>query len=306
MNYLRTILCAVLILTGMKTLAQTPSDAIMMQQRESCFAVIYDMGSFDRYWEGSSLRTNGTIATVSRNTLLPMIAIGIHDRINLIVAAPWVKTESSEPNGGRFAGAKGFQDIGLALKGLLIEREIGSGKLSILSTVGFSTPMTNYLSDYMPYSLGFGANEWSLRGILQYQMDNGLYFRSSVAYLWRGQTRIERDYYYNDGSYYTDIMDVPSAWNYQLAAGMWLFDNSLKFEGSYNLQNSTSGDDIRRYNAPQPTNKVDFGVLGFSAQYYLKKIKGLGALVYFNQTIAGRNTAKIHNLGVGLTYQFKI
>ncbi len=286
--------------------AQTPTDAIMMKQRESCIAVIYDHGRWDHYWEGTTLRNNETVSTLNRTMIMPMIAIGIHDKINLIVSTPYVKTKSSEPNGGRFAGAEGFQDIGLAIKAELFKHQIGKGKLAVLSTVGFSTPMSNYLSDYRPYSIGFGAYEWSFRGILQYELDNGVYFRSSLAHLWRGQTEAERDYYYNNGSYYTALMDVPNAWNYQAVAGTWLLNYSLKLEASYTAIKSTSGDDIRKYNAGQPTNKVQSDLLGISAQYYFSKLKGLGLLARFSQVIHGRNTGKFTTLRGGITYQFKL
>lgn len=286
--------------------AQTPTDAIMMKQRESCFALIYDHGAFDKYWEGGYLRSNGTIATVRRNTVLPMVAIGFFDRLNLIAAAPYIQTESSEPNGGKFAGAKGFQDLSLALKAEVVNRQAEKGELAFLATLGFSTPLTNYLSDYRPYSIGFGANELSLRGILQYKWNNGLYARAALAYLWRGQTKAERDYYYNNGSYYTAWMDVPSAWHYQGTLGKWMLDNSLKIEAVYTGLRSVSGDDIRPYIAPQPTNKVHEGLLGASAQYYFSKPKGLGLLAYFSQMLSGRNTGKPSIFGGGITYQFKI
>ena len=60
--------------------AQTPSDAVMMKQFEACFALMYDQGSWDHYWEGSYLRTNGNVGTFSRRMIMPMIAIGLHDR----------------------------------------------------------------------------------------------------------------------------------------------------------------------------------------------------------------------------------
>ena len=47
--------------------AQTPTDAIMMNQRQSCIALVYEHSSFDEYWEGALLRKNGTIETVNRN-----------------------------------------------------------------------------------------------------------------------------------------------------------------------------------------------------------------------------------------------
>jgi hypothetical protein len=286
--------------------AQTPLDAIMMKQRESCLALIYDHGSFDEYWEGTYLRKNETIATVTRTTIAPMIAIGLHDKLNFYVGVPYVRTESSEPNGGLLHGAKGFQDLSLVLKYEILNKELGKGKLALLAAGGYATPITNYLSDYRPYSLGNGTNEWSVRGIVQYKLDMGLYVRMVGGHLFRGETKVERDYYYNNGSYYTPWMDVPNAWEYNAAIGMWLLDNSLKLEATYYAQSSTSGDDIRKYNAAQPTNKVNFDQLGFNAQYYIKPVKGLGVLAYYSQMLNGRNAGKFSNFGAGLTYQFKI
>ena len=133
-----------------------------------------------------------------------------------------------------------------------------------------------------------------------------MYFRGALAYLQRGSTEAERDYYYNNGSYYTAWMDVPSAWNYHVVVGKWMLENSLKLEVNYQGLNSTSGDDVRPYNAAQPTNKVNFGMVGFSGQYYFKNIKGLGVYGYATQTLTGRNTGKATALGAGITYQFSI
>ncbi|MBK5279648.1 MAG: transporter [Bacteroidia bacterium] len=301
-----TFLLATLLFVTEWLQAQTPLDAIMMKQRESCFALVYDEGKFDQYWEGKNLRTNATIATVNRQTVLPLMAIGVHNKVNLIVAVPYVKSFSSELNGGKFAGAKGFQDLNLALKGEIVNKQVGKGKLAALATIGYSTPITNYLSDYRPYSIGFGANEVSLRGIVQYKLAMGIYVRGAMAYLWRGQTQIERDYYYNNGSYYTTWMDVPNAWSYNGVVGIRTLKNSLLLEANISGLNSTSGDDIRKYNAAQPTNKVDSEQLGFQAQYYFNKVKGLGLLTYYYQVINGRNVGKVSGFGIGGTYVFKI
>lgn len=285
---------------------QTPSDDLMMKQRWSCWAIGYDQGKFDHYWEGTNLRVNGTIASVTRTTVTPMVAIGLHDRLNLLIMTPYVQTRSSEPNGGKLQGVNGFQDVSLFLKGQILDQQIGKGKLGVLATLGFATPMTNYLSDYQPYSLGLGTQEVSFRGIFQYRLDLGVYARASVAYLWRGQTEIERDTYYNNGMYYSNRMDVPSAWNYQGTIGSWFLKNKLKVEASYIAMKSTSGDDIRRYNAPQPTNRVEIGQVNFFSQVWLPKPKGLGAYAYYSHIVSGRNIGQLTNLGVGITYQFKI
>lgn len=101
-------------------------------------------------------------------------------------------------------------------------------------------------------------------------------------------------------------MDVPSAWNYNAVVGIRALNNSLVLEANYIGLKSISGDDIRKYNAAQPTNKVDADQIGFQAQYYFKKVKGLGTLAYYSQIISGRNTGKFSGFGLGATYQFKI
>ena len=284
--------------------AQTPTDAIMMNAQEVCFLVDYQDGSFDEYWEGSRLRSNETIATVNRESINSMMAIGIFKNLNGYLGLPYVRTESSVPNGGRFAGAEGFQDFSVALKYRIFNQKIKDSQLTLLSAASFSTPATNYLSDYMPYSLGLGTPQFALRGIAQYQLKSNLYLRGMGGYMWRGYTEAERDYYYNNGSYYTAWMDVPNAWNGELVLGKWFFENSLKMELNYSILRSTSGDDTRAYNAAQPTNKIQSDQVGVTLQYYTPFIKGLGAVANFNQVVDGRNTAKIANVSLGLTYQF--
>ncbi|PSR15266.1 MAG: transporter [Bacteroidetes bacterium] len=287
-----------------KLWAQTPSDAIMMEARQACLLLDYNQGSFDQYWEGTLLRENQTIATVKRNAVMPMVAVGILDKLNFYVGAPFIKTESSEPNGGKFAGASGFQDLLVALKYRIINKVTDKGTFSVLATVGFSTPVTNYLPDYMPYSLGLGAPELSYRAIAQYKWKSGLYLRGAGAYLWRGYSEAEREYYYNNGSYYTPWMDVPNAITIEGIVGFWLWNNSIQLELNYLGSKSTSGDDIRPYNAAQPTNDIEMDRVGLLAHYYFSKIKGLGVVAYHNRVINGRNTAKINTTGVGVTYFF--
>jgi hypothetical protein len=72
---------------------------------------------------------------------------------------------------------------------------------------------------------------------------------------------------------------------------------------------STSGDDIRIYNSPQPTNQVEVDQVGFFAQYYFKNIKpihGFGLIASYSRMIHGRNMGQFQNYGFGITYQFKI
>jgi hypothetical protein len=303
-KYLLLSLFTISLLGTRSLLAQTPSDEILMKKYELCVAFAYDHGTWNEYWEGTSLRVNENIGTFTRQTFTPMVAAGITDKLNILIATPYVKTEST---GGQLTGVQGFQDFSVALKYELMKKEIGKGTLAVLGTAAYATPMSDYLSDYLPYSLGLGTNEITLRGIVHYQLDKGIYVRGAFAHLWRGQTEVERDYYYNNGSYYTTFMDVPNALNYNATLGTWLFDYALRLEASYVALKCVNGDDIRAYNSPQPTNKMEVEQVSFFAQYYFKKgIKGLGVLTYYSQVIDGRNMGKSTNIGVGATYQFKV
>ncbi|MCB0856434.1 MAG: transporter, partial [Bacteroidetes bacterium] len=146
--------------------------------------------------------------------------------------------------------------------------------------------------------------ELTYRGILKYELNNNFYIRGAGAYIWRGYTEAERVYYYNNGSYYTAWMDVPSAWEYQAVLGKWFFSRSLRTELSFTGLKSTSGDDIRPYNAPQPTNKVNFDQIGILIQYYIPSIDGLGIVVSHTRTLNGLNTGKVNTSGIGITYFF--
>jgi hypothetical protein len=282
-------------------IAQTPMDGLMMAKGEICIAVAYEDASWDHYWEGTYLRTNANIGTFNRKMIMPMIVGGITERLNVIVSLPYIKTSAT---GGQLAGVEGIQDLGISLKAKLIDQRMDKGRWMLFSNLNFSTPASNYLSDYMPFSLGFGANELGLRAIGQYELNKGPYVRASVAYLIRGATEAERDYYYQDGSYYTATMDVPNALNGQVALGSWFLDKKLRVEATLTMTTSSSGDDIRAYNSPQPTNKVDFDQVGGFAQYYLKKGGGFGFLAYYNHMYSGRNMGQFSGYGLGLTYQF--
>jgi len=283
--------------------AQLPWDEIMMGRGEICAALMYEHSSWNQYWEGSYLRENANIGTFTRQMGMPMIAMGLTKKINIITSLPYVSTKAS---GGTQVGQSGIQDLSISAKVDWLQKQLGPGRLLFLTNAHFSTPVGNYLSDYMPFSIGFGAPEFGLRGTGAFKMDNGLVFRAAFAYLWRGQSEIERDYYYQDGSVYSSFMNVPDALNIHAAIGYWAFDNRLRLEATYMSLNCLNGDDIRSYNRPQPTNKTEVSQVGAWAQYYINSERGLGALAYINQTISGRNMGKATTIGVGLTYQFKV
>lgn len=287
-----------LILNG-----QTPSDALMMDKNELCIGVIYQNDTWDKYWEGALLRDNQNIGTLTRNTLLPMIAYGISNKFNLIASLPYVKTNAT---GGQIAGASGMQDFSIFAKYQLYSLDKPSGSFKTFLVGGFGLPASAYLSDYMPFSLGLGTKEFSIRGILKFEHKSGLYLRGSYAFLHRTSTEAERDYYYADKGIYTTHMDVPNATNTEICLGAWLLNHSIQIEASAINQVSLSGDDIRRQNAPQPTNKMNFTNINGRLRYFTPFLKGFSIVGGFTQIVEGRNIGKSAVISGGLTYQFLI
>lgn len=281
--------------------AQTPSDGLMMDKGQICFAALYTHDTWDEYWEGTLKRTNGNIGTLTRQIATPMFALGLTDRLNLIASLPWVKTQAS---GGQMRGVSGFQDIGLWLKGTAYNKALGSGTLSLFGVLGMTLPTSDYLEDYMPFSLGLGCPDFSIRATPQYQFDGGLYVRGTAAYMIRGTATIERDYYYTTHGVYSDQIDMPNALSYGGTLGYWLFDYTLQVEATFDGLNTYGGFDIRRQDVGFPSNNMDFTRAGIFMHYYPSFFPGFGIVGQYNQILTGRNVGQSTAITAGITYQF--
>lgn len=280
--------------------AQTPTDALMMDKGQLCLAALYTHDTWNEYWEGTLKRDNQNVGTLTRQTVMPMLALGIIKRVNVIVALPWVRTEAS---GGQVAGVSGIQDFGIWLKGTALELQAGPGKFTTHVVAGFSAPASNYLPDYAPFNLGLGCREGSLRGILQYQI-KGVYLRTQAAYHLRSNCKIERDYYYTTQGYYSDEVNMPNAITYGATLGTWLFNNTLQIDATYDGLNTQGGHDIRRQDVGFPSNRMIFTRVGGALHYYMPFVKGLGIVAAGNYILTGRNVGQSTMITGGITYQF--
>lgn len=310
MNSMRKLLplfiaSAMAFLLAMSGLSgQTTTDGIMMPKGDVCFALMGEKGTWDRYWEGTSLIANGNIGTFSRTSITAMAAYGISNRIMVLAQLPYVSTSST---GGQLRGVSGLQDIGLALKGTLYARDLWKGTVFLFGVAEYSRPVTNYLSDYMPYSIGLGTDQVAARLMAHYLLDAGLYVRATAAHVWRGYTKVERDYYYQDGSVYSQWMDVPHAVQAQFVGGCYFLDHQLQLELQYSLMHATSGDDIRRWNSPQPTNRMNADQVGGFLRYYVPgALSGLSFIGGYQYAVSGRNMGQTSQFFTALTYQFNI
>lgn len=282
---------------------QTPTDATLMTKGQICLAAIYSHDSWDEYWEGTLFRSNGNIGTLTRQSINPMAIVGLTNSISIMAAVPWVKTEAS---GGYIKGASGFQDWGVWVKAKALDLKAGPGNFTTHATIGAMGPLSNYLSDYGPYSLGLGCTDLSLTGILQYKLNMGLYLRGQAGYHVRGNSSIERDYYYTTHSVYSDKVEMPDAITWGATLGTWLFDYALKIEVDYSGLNTQGGYDIRRQDSGFPSVHMDYTSIGGEIQYYLPGITGFSVVASARQILTGRNVGKSTIYSGGLTYFFPL
>lgn len=295
------IILANLVFT-LNSIAQSPTDALMMEKNQLCIAATWQNDSWKEYWEGTLLRDNQNIGTLTRNVITPMLGYGFSQKLNLMIGLPYVTTKSS---GGQLQGVSGFQDLSFFVKARLVEMKKSNNEFNLFTTAGISFPASNYHSDYLPYALGLGTTEYSIRGILKYQYKSKTYARAGFGYYHRTETEIERDFHYNNGPVYSNLMDVPSVTQYELAIGQWILKTKLQLELTLNNQTGLSGDDIRRQNSPQPTNKMNFTNGNFYVRYFPEFINGFSVFGSYYKTFAGRNVGQSQGLIAGFTYFIK-
>jgi hypothetical protein len=273
--------------------AQMPHDAIYMPKNTACFALSYGQSSWKQYWENSLKRENFNIGTHTTKTVMPMIAYGITDKLNLLVALPYITTST---NAGNLRGQKGVQDASAWLKYKLVENAKG---ISLHSILGASIPVGNYVPDFLPMSIGLQAKTASARLIGNYTHKSGAYITASASYIFRSNIKVDRDAYQTDNKVYnTNEVRVPNATDANLRAGYY----KKGIQAELFLENfaCVGGDNIRRNDMPFPTNNMRANTMGFYGKYQPKNI---GANVRISQVTNGINVGKTLSYSIGILYQ---
>ena len=299
------LFCFLTMLVVNTARAQTPTDDIMMPSGQVCAAVMYSHATFDQYWQGTTLLSNGNMGTLTTQTISPMAAIGIFSWLNAYVGINYV---SAQPSAGTLAGDYGWQDAGVWLKYEPLNRAFGPGTIHGLATLGFTGPVGNYVPEY-PYSIGLGCTNTSAGGILEYEHESGIYLRGEGAYNERGITTISEDYYYTTQQYYSNQVVIPEAVNYAVTAGYRIPSGEWYAEGFYQGLHTNGGFDIRPWETPFPSNQMNFTLLGADGHYYPTYLKGIGTLgivLEGSYVLTGRNVGQTANLAAGVTYQFGV
>jgi hypothetical protein len=293
----------VLIFCNLLLSAQSPLDAELMKKGELCTALIYGSDKWSTYWETTLERTNGNVGTLKKQSYNTMLAYGIIDKLNLIVSLSYINASTSQ---GTVQGNKGLQDGSIAIKFKPFAKDMGSFKFNVFTIIGGSTPLSKYNADAGPTSLGLGCSESYGRLMFEAIHKSGIYFRPQTSYHLRGSAQLDRNYYYTDKGYYSDIIDVQNMQMSSLILGARLFENSLRVEGAYNVFHTIGGSDIRRQEAPLANVNMDGTSYNVFAQYYPHFFNKMSIILNYGNVLSGRNIGKSTFVNAGITYQFSL
>ena len=286
----------VMMAVSYNTYAQTDIDAIMMEKKQLCIGPMYSYSSWKNYWEGTLKRNNANLGTVSAQSFSLLGAYGITGKLNVLFGAPYIKTKASA---GTLHGMNGLQDLSLFIKWMPIEKELGPGTFSLYTIGGVSFPLTNYVADFLPLSIGLRSKTASARLMLDYQVGN-IFATISGTYVARDNIKIDRTSYYTTESHLTNEVEMPNASNYNFRAGYRT--GKLIAEAVLNKWTTLGGFDITRNNMPFPSNKMNATTLGANFKYVVTKNHNLSIIGGGNSTIAGRNVGQAATFYGGLFY----
>lgn len=265
----RPILFIFLIYCVKSLSAQTISDGVMMPKGDLCTGFMYGYDKWTDYWEGTRLRENGNIGSVTTQSYGWAAAYGVNDKINALIMVPYVMTKASQ---GTLHGMKGLQDLMVAVKYRIANLDLGGNVLRAHGLLAFSTPLSPYTPDFLPMSIGLASTNlnWRLNGYFRTGM--GLYFNAAGGYTWRSNVEIDRESYYTGTALYmTNEVRMPNVIDYVLSAGY--AKNAFTGELYYSVQNTLGGGDIRRQDMPFVSNKMNFAKVGATIVYDVPKPK---------------------------------
>jgi len=290
---------SMLMLISLKTQAQTPTDGFTMSKGEICLVTDYGQTTWKEYWEGTRLRENLNLGTFQSNMIMPMAGYGLSNRLNLFAGLPYISTSSTA---GQMTGMKGWQDLSLSAKYKLIKKKNEQGTFYTFLTAGISFPVSDYVPDFLPYSIGLGATTVSGRVIAHYEHKSKLFATFQTGYTLKSNIETDRQSYYNEGQVNSNEMPVPDVWDGAFRLGF----NNKRFRADvhYNWSTSTTGSDIRQNDVPYPFNKMDAQWIGVSGLLWIPGVKGLALHASADQVIAGRNVGKAFTWTAGVQYVF--
>ena len=304
-KFVNNILAASMIATSIASAgpasAQIDMDAIMMNKKQFCQGLVYDYSSWDHYWEGTFKRDNENLGTVSSQMLMYMPNYGITNNLNVMASVPYAWTKASQ---GVLHGMKGFQDLSVFVKWRPLVKSFGKNQFSLFTIGGFTTPLSDYVIEFLPMSIGLGSTNLIGRGMIDYRRGN-FTATGSAAYIWRSNVTLDKDAYYDTELHLTDEVQMPNQTLYQLRTG---------YRGKYLIAEALltnmithGGYDITKNNGQlYPNLRMNSTMVGANIKYTVKSYTNLSVVAGANYTIAGRNVGQSRAFNVGAFYVFYV
>jgi len=291
------ILACIIVSISHKNFAQTESDGILMENRNFCGGIMYSYNSFTDYWEGTFKRDNENLGTVSNSSFAVMGNIGLPQRLNIIFSLPYIKTKASA---GTLTGMSGLQDLSVFAKWKFLEKNINNdNQFGMFLVAGGSTPVSNYVADYLPLSIGLRSTTISGRLLADYQWKNW-FITASGNYIYRNNITIDRNSYYTDKMIYSDEVFMPNV--FSTKTGLGYRKGDLILEGVFDTWRTLGGFDIRKNDMPFPSNEMHMTRVGLNLKIPIKPVSGLSVVANSFYTLDGRNAGQSTSFTAGLFY----
>lgn len=284
-----------LFVNSVKINAQTPSDHLMMQKGLLCNVISYSNNSWTNYWEGTTKRSNTNLGTVTTQNVMYMGALGITNKLNVIAGLPYVWTRSTK---SYLAGQSGIQDLSLWVKYQFLNKK----GFNAFATLGGTLPMSHYVPDFMPFSIGTQSKSASGRVIMNYSAKNGLYFTAQGGITLRSNVKIDRNsFLFNNKLYDTNEMPVPNIGDGSVSIGFL----NKKCQTALSIERFAclTGDNIRYNDAPLLSNKMSATSVAWFGKY---NIKQFAITANIGKVIKGQNVGESTNITLGALYYFQV
>lgn len=279
-----------------KTQAQGLISGFMQGQRKASLALMASQDTYNSYYINTTETHNPNLGTVTTQAATLVGTYGLGYDLDLIVAAPYIRTEASA---GYSPKQEGLQDVSAALRWEAYDYKLGSHlRLSWLFAVGYSMPMQHYVNDAL-VAIGRGSQNLDGRTMLHLK-GRSFFITGQYGYIRRGQVTLDRLVNFYDPNqvnpYTGSKVNVPDVTELIVRAGFVSKRVNLDVWGQRQTP-YTSGTDIGP-GIPFPTNVVGFTKVGATA--YLRLLTQLGITAGYNTMLDGRNIGKSTQLNAGL------
>ncbi|MCC7437979.1 MAG: hypothetical protein IT211_05725 [Armatimonadetes bacterium] len=282
----RLLLAATVLMAGVATTtAQVAVDGFMRGAGKTSASVSFSTESYDEYWQGTTLRSNPNLGTISTQSVGLYVAGGVTDYVDVVLSLPYITTK---PSAGYWPQQSGLQDLGAAVKVRPLELEVPEGNLSVIAAGSITTPITKYVPD-APVAIGHYSTNFDSRLVLQYTADFGGFATLQGGYIHRSNVDLDRGY----------TVAVPDA--VDVIGKVGYYTGPFYVDAWMQRQNAQSGTNLGPL-ASFPSNKQSYTKLGASAYYGLPWVENLGISVGFGTILDGINVGKATRISGGVSY----